>query len=79
MLDRARPQATAPTQAATSQPTGCAAAGYDGCCTGDDCKTESGCYCDVKCYYFHNCCDDITAVGCYRKCATQLYTERFLQ
>ena len=28
--------------------TGCAAAGYTGCCTGDDCKTESGCYCDVR-------------------------------
>ena len=56
MLDKARPQAT-----------GCAAAGYDGCCTGDNCKTESGCYCDVKCYYFHNCCDDITTIGCYRK------------
>ena len=50
---------------ARSQATGCAAAGYNGCCTGDDCKTESGCYCDVKCYYFHNCCDDITSIGCY--------------
>ena len=59
---------------ATSQPTGCAAAGYTGCCTGDNCKTDSGCYCDVKCYYFHNCCDDITAIGCYRKCAIQLCT-----
>ena len=59
----------APTQAATTQATGCAAAGYTGCCTGDNCKVDSGCYCDVKCYYFHNCCDDITAIGCYRKCA----------
>ena len=58
---------------ARHQDTGCAAAGYDGCCTGDDCKTESGCYCDVKCYYFHNCCDDITAIGCYRKCAIYHY------
>ena len=57
----------APTQAARPQATGCAAAGYTGCCTGDNCKTDSGCYCDVKCYYFHNCCDDITAIGCYRK------------
>ena len=56
ILDQARDQAT-----------GCAAAGYNGCCTGDNCKTDSGCYCDVKCYYFHNCCDDITKVGCYRK------------
>ena len=50
--------------ASTNQ--GCAAAGYNGCCT-NNCKTTSGCYCDVKCYYFHNCCDDITSVGCYRK------------
>ena len=58
----------APTQAARPQTTGCAAAGYTGCCTGDNCKTDSGCYCDVRCYYFHNCCDDITSIGCYRKC-----------
>ena len=57
-------------QAARHQATGCAAAGYTGCCTGENCKTDSGCYCDVKCYYFHNCCDDVTAIGCYRKCAT---------
>ena len=57
---------------ARHQDTGRAAAGYDGCCTGDDCKTESGCYCDVKCYYFRNCCDDITAIGCYHKCASYI-------
>ena len=54
----------------TSTNQGCAAAGYSGCCTDENsqnCKTTSGCYCDVKCYYFHNCCDDITSVGCYRK------------
>ena len=57
---------------ARHQATGCAGAGYNGSCTGDDCKTESGCYCDVKCYYFHNCCDDITSIGCYRKCTIPL-------
>ena len=30
-------------------------------------KAASGCYCDVTCYYFRTCCDDITANGCYRK------------
>ena len=59
----------APTQTGRLQVTGCVAAGYTGCCIGGNCKVESGCYCDVKCYYFHNCCDDITASGCYRKCA----------
>ena len=62
----------APTQAAKLQVTGCAAAGYTRCCTGDNCKVESGCYCDVKCYYFHNCCDDITSIGCYRKYSIHL-------
>ena len=66
LLDQAN---HAPTQAGKLQATGCAAAGYTGCCTGDNCRVKSGCYCDVKCYYFHNCCDDITAIGCYRKCA----------
>ena len=51
--------------AATYQ--GCAAAGHKGCCTEGDCKAASGCYCDVTCYYFRTCCDDITANGCYRK------------
>ena len=46
---------------------GCAAAGYSGCCTEGDCKAVSGCYCDVTCYYFRTCCDDITMAGCYRK------------
>ena len=54
----------------TSTYQGCAAAGYSGCCTDENCKTASGCYCDVRCYYFHNCCDDITSVGCYRKSTT---------
>ena len=53
----------------TSTYQGCAAAGYSGCCE-ENCKTPSGCYCDVRCYYFHNCCDDITSVGCYRKSTT---------
>ena len=54
-------------QAARHQATGCAAAGHTGCCTGDNCKTNTGCYCDVKCYYFHNCCHDIVSIACYRK------------
>ena len=69
----------ATSQAATSHPTGCAAAGYRGCCTGDNCKTDSGCYCDVRCYYFHNCCDDITSIGCYRKCAAYSSCVGFLR
>ena len=69
----------ATSQAATSHPTGCAAAGYTGCCTGDNCKTDSGCYCDVRCYYFHNCCDDITSIGCYRKCTAYSSCVGFLR
>jgi len=46
---------------------GCVAAGYKGCCTEGDCKAASGCYCDVTCYYFRTCCDDMITVGCYRK------------
>jgi len=46
---------------------GCAAAGFNGCCAEGNCKAASGCYCDVTCYYFRTCCDDITEVGCYRK------------
>ena len=49
------------------QQQGCAAAGYHGCCTEGNCKTTSGCYCGVDCYFFRNCCDDITVVGCYRE------------
>ena len=58
-----------PRAGVTSTYQGCAAAGYSGCCD-KNCKTASGCYCDVRCYYFRNCCDDITSVGCYRKSTT---------
>lgn len=49
------------------QQQGCAAAGHSGCCTGDNCRTASGCNCGVDCYLLRNCCDDITVVGCYRE------------
>ena len=48
----------------------CVNASFNGCCTGADCEVFSSstfpisCFCDVLCYTYDDCCNDITSIGC---------------
>ena len=53
-------------------PGSCVDAGFTGCCTNNDCEVfsptfASSCYCDVLCYVFDDCCEDITDIGCHQQ------------
>ena len=47
----------------------CASQGYTGCCdpnTNGNCLGSDGtCYCDHDCYFYGDCCADITSIGCF--------------
>ena len=48
----------------------CADAGFSGCCVDDNCEITAAavplsCYCDVLCYEFNDCCDDIELIECH--------------
>ena len=40
----------------------CVDAGFESCCTGSNCGLPSGCFCDLPCYEFDDCCDDIAEI-----------------
>ena len=50
----------------TASATPCQDAGYSGCCStgGGSCRTTSGCFCDLTCYTYNDCCSDIRDINC---------------
>ena len=40
---------------------------YPGCCVTSPLSpcNNNGCHCDQSCYYWNDCCSDITDIGCH--------------
>ena len=61
----------------------CVDAGFSGCCEGDNCEVfpssnfSFSCFCDVMCFKYGDCCDDISITGCAERNGGSQYVLQF--